>query len=196
MGFHTRAASGGSFAPAPEGTHAAVCTRLIDLGTQETQFGPKRRVQVGWEIDERREDGQRFMAFAHYTLSMHEKAALRKMLEQWRGRSFDDDEEFFIGSVLGKGCLITLVKNGDYTNVSAVASLMKNMVPLQPEGPTILIDLDELDLGELDKLGDRQREKIEATPEYRAAVGKGRPDPKSAEYAGVHESELDDDIPF
>jgi hypothetical protein len=37
VGYITPSA-GGDFAPTPEGQHTMVCTRVIDLGTQVTEF--------------------------------------------------------------------------------------------------------------------------------------------------------------
>ena len=50
------------FEPVPEGSHAAVCCRIIDLGTQQTNFSgqttTKRQVMLVFEVfcEERRTD--------------------------------------------------------------------------------------------------------------------------------------------
>lgn len=209
MGLHQKAAAGGAdFAPAPEGTHRAVCTRVVDMGTQDGNYGPKRKIQLGFEIDAAREDGSPFMAFSHLTLSTHPKSNLRHLLESWRGRAYEEGEEVNLVALLKRSCLLTLVRNGDYTNISAITPMIKGMEPLQPAGDTVLFDADEPDLGELDKIGERMREKIEASPEYRKAMGK--PVPAGAMYAATSEldaaaatesngpgaGDFDDDIPF
>ena len=203
------AADSGSFEPAPEGTHRAVCTRVIDQGTQPSNFGPKRKLLLGFELEEKRADGSRFMAFQNATLSTHPKSRLRGLLERWRGRRYDDGDEINIAALVGKSCLLTLVKNGEYTNIDGIAPLMKGMEPLSPDGDTIIFDCDEPDLGEMDKMGDNLRRKIEDSPEYRAAMGQSPAGATVAtseaadRYAAEtrsngpgHGDDFDDDIPF
>ena len=98
------AADSGSFEPAPEGTHRAVCTRVIDQGTQPSNFGPKRKLLLGFELEETRGDGSRFMAFQNATLSTHPKSRLRGLLERWRGRRYDDGDEINIAALVGNFC--------------------------------------------------------------------------------------------
>src|SRR5689334_21178594 len=85
-----------SFIPAPEGTHQAVCVDVIDKGMQPNKFKDgalQHKIDIAWQIDEAREDGKRFVVYKRYTLSLNEKANLRKDLETWRGRPFTRDEE-------------------------------------------------------------------------------------------------------
>ena len=88
--------SGTNFTPAPAGTHAAVCVDVVDLGILEVSFGGKtkqqHKINLVWQIDEERDDGKPFTVRKRYTCSLHEKAALRKDLEAWRGRPFTDQE--------------------------------------------------------------------------------------------------------
>jgi hypothetical protein len=107
---------GGNFQPAPQGTHLALCYLMADLGIQETPFGPKPQVYIGWELPgcpiER--DGKSLpqMIGGFYNLSMNEKANLRHMLESWRGKPFSDEEiakGVRITSVVGKACLVTVM---------------------------------------------------------------------------------------
>jgi len=69
-----------------------------------------------------------------FTVSMHEKANLRKALESWRGRTFTDEEagKFDIGSIIGKGCQLSVLhdKKADGTiraNINAILSFPKGM---------------------------------------------------------------------
>lgn len=131
--------TGGSFTPAPEGTHAAVCVDIVDLGMLEVSFNNKtkhqHKIRVSWQIAEDREDGKPFLVSKRYTLSLHEKAALRKDLESWRGRSFTPEElrGFDVETVLGHGCLINVIhapnpKGGSpYANISAIMRAPKGM---------------------------------------------------------------------
>ena len=76
-----------------------------------------------------------------FTLSMYEKAALRKFLGQWRGKALSDSEAkagFRVGDVLGRTALIQVSHNqvGDklYVNIDSVMALPKGMAA--PEIPT------------------------------------------------------------
>lgn len=125
------------FIPAPAGVHQAVCVDVIDLGMLEvTWAGQKKqqhKINVAWQINELRDDGKPYLVFKRYTLSLSEKANLRKDLESWRGRKFTRDEEmgFDVESVIGANCLLNVQhaeKEGTtYANVVAIMPLAKGM---------------------------------------------------------------------
>lgn len=138
MPIYASAGSGTKFQPAPAGTHAAVCCDVVDLGVVETtwQGETKRKhmIRICWQIDEARDDGKPYLLMKRFTLSLHEKAALRHDLESWRGRAFTDAElaQFDVEAVIGKGCLINVVhrdsKGDTFANVAAIMPLPKGMV--------------------------------------------------------------------
>lgn len=142
MPIYASAGESKTFTPAPAGTHAAVCCDVRDLGVLETKWqGETKRqhkILVSWQIDEARDDGKPFLVSKRYTLSLHEKAGLRKDLEAWRGRAFTEAElhQFDVEAVVGKGCLLNVVQKqvgGDtYANVTAVMALPRNM-----QAPTV-----------------------------------------------------------
>lgn len=137
MPIYASAGSGTKFAPAPAGTHAAVCCDVRDLGILDVTWQGKQKKQhkilVSWQIDETRDDGKPFLVSRRYTLSLHEKSGLRKDLEAWRGRAFTPAEEsqFDVEVLIGKGCLLNIIHNesgGDtYANVAAVMALPRGM---------------------------------------------------------------------
>lgn len=141
MAIYASAGSGTKFTPAPAGTHAAVCCDVRDLGVLAVEWqGQKKqqhKVLISWQIDEARDDGKPFLVSRRYTLSLHEKAGLRKDLEAWRGRKFTEDElrRFDVESILGKPCLLNVIHNdsgGDtYANVAGVMALPKVMAAPQ-----------------------------------------------------------------
>jgi hypothetical protein len=131
---------GQSFQPAPEGTHQAVCVDVVDKGMLETTWqgvvSKKHKIDVAWQIAEDRDDGKPFLVFKRYTLSLGEKANLRKDLESWRGKKFTREEEsgFDVEKLIGANCLLNILHNvsGDktYANVQAVAPLIKGMAKI------------------------------------------------------------------
>lgn len=146
-----------SFTPAPEGVHQAVCCDVIDLGLVQSAFADEKtgqpktqhKVNVVWQIAETRDDGKRFQLYKRYTLSLHEKAALRHDLESWRGRAFTDDElkGFDVEKLIGVNGFVNVQhrksKDGTrtYANVVSVMPVPKNlglpkMAPLDYVRPT------------------------------------------------------------
>jgi hypothetical protein len=132
-----------TFTPAPEGVHQAVCVDVIDLGMIPGFEGkPQHKVSVAWQIGELRDDGKRFTLFKRYTLSLHEKANLRKDLESWRGKAFTREEEmgFDVEVLKGANCLINVQHKASadgkktYANVVAVMPLVKGMPKMAASG--------------------------------------------------------------
>lgn len=141
MPIYASAGSGTKFQPAPAGSHAAVCCDVRDLGILDVTWQGKQKKQhkilVSWQIDEPRDDGKPYMVSKRYTLSLHEKAGLRKDLESWRGRAFTEAElhQFDVETVVGKPCLLNVmhkVSGGDtYANVAGIGPLPRGMQPIQ-----------------------------------------------------------------
>lgn len=137
MPIYASAGSGTKFTPAPAGTHAAVCCDVRDLGVVKVEWQgqtkQQHKVLISWQIDEARDDGKPYLVSRRYTLSLHEKAGLRKDLEAWRGRKFTEDElhRFDVETIIGKPCLLNLIhaqSGGDtYANVAAVMALPRTM---------------------------------------------------------------------
>jgi hypothetical protein len=138
----------GQFVAAPEGLHQAVCVDVIDLGQELNKFRDpptmQPKVRIVWQIDEvNPESGRRFEVAEKYTLSLHEKAALRHHLEAWRGKAFTDQElkGFDLEVLKGVNCQLQIVhklgsKGGTFANVQAIVPIGKNtskIVPLNYE---------------------------------------------------------------
>ena len=101
-----------SFDPCPEGLHQAVCVDAVDLGLQETPWGPKQKVELRWQTDlVNTRTSKRFEVRKRYTASLHEKARLRQDLECWRGRKFTEEElkGFDIDKVVGINCQVQVI---------------------------------------------------------------------------------------
>jgi hypothetical protein len=135
-----------SFTPAPEGVHQAVAVDVIDLGymdsTWQGKTSKKHKIDLVWQIEETRDDGKRFCLFKRYTLSLSEKASLRKDLESWRGKPFTAAElaGFDVETIIGVNCLINVLhaKSADgsktYANVKTVTPLMKGLPKIVANG--------------------------------------------------------------
>jgi hypothetical protein len=127
-----------SFAPAPEGTHQAVCVDILDKGMLPNKFKEgqlQHKIDIAWEIDETRDDGKRFVVFKRYTLSLDDRSNLRRDLQAWRGKPFTPAElaGFDVETVKGANCLVNILWNKSddgtrtYANVMSVSPLVKGM---------------------------------------------------------------------
>jgi len=134
---------------APAGIHSAVCVDVQDLGLQTGAYGAKHKIRLVWQLDALDpEAGRRVEVARVYTLSLHERAALRKDLERWRGRAFTDQEldlGFDLEKVIGANCQVlvshSLGENGTlYANVDSLLPAAKGAPKLAPEAFTRLKD--------------------------------------------------------
>lgn len=153
----TKATGGNTilYKPAPAGNHVAICTGVIDLGTQEKIWEGKSSwvptIRLLWELtDELREDGKPFTLTRDFTLSLHERSALRAFLQGWRGKAFTDEElqGFDVAKLLEVPCMLNVVhvpgKDGrTFANVTAATPLPKRITAPQPQGDVIYYNMDE-----------------------------------------------------
>lgn len=213
MGFIAKDSGGGNFKRVPAGAYIGRCYSLIDLGTQTStgQFGEKsqHKLRIGWELfgeDENGDsltvevDGQQMpMTISKsYTVSLHEKAGLRKDLQAWRGREFTDEEAkaFDVSKLLGAYCMVNVTTsetNGKtYSNVAGLTPLpgaLKNAKPA-PVHDIVSFDLDAPDMAVFAAFHEKLQEAIKRAPEWKR-VGKTA-EPSSNGDSGWP----DDDVPF
>lgn len=174
---------GEDFEPHSAGMHQAVCTGLIDLGTQPSYnpaFKPSRRVLFLFETPHETVeiDGKQMprMISAEYTMSLHEKANMRKMLVNWRGRDFTKEElaGFDLFTVIGANCMLNVIhKQVDggktYANIASVNPLPKSMPKAEPVGEIRKWSIEEQPEGPIqlpDFIWDWVKEKIKKSSEY------------------------------
>ena len=81
---------GGDFTPHPPGVYMARCVDVITLGNRvERTWGKvSPKISLIFRTPAKRDDGQPFDIGRELTLSMADKANLRKFLESWRGRAY------------------------------------------------------------------------------------------------------------
>lgn len=202
---------GGDFTPVPQGTHIAICDQVVDLGKQlikSQMYGEsiKHQVYIRWQIPEERvqweHDGQKHEGPAvigkTYTVSLGDKANLRKDLQAWRGKPFTPEElrGFDVAKLLGVPATITVThteKDGrTYANIASVGGIPKGMPKPVGEGEYILYDADNQ--SSFEKLSKRMQERIQAQIFDTGKTESGDPDAWRSD--GGHADDLDDDIPF
>ena len=196
---------GGSFELIPPGTYESRCYRLIDLGSQTTNWQgeakTQRKILVCWEIPsvEVEIDGEMKpgIIMSRYTLSIHSKSNLGRALESWRGKSFTDAERagFDIESVVGAPCMINVTHGDDgrFANVAAVMAMPRGNKGPAPVNPKVIFSLETPDWGVFGELSEKIQAIIKASPEYQALQN-----PQAAAPAQVDPDFDDDlsDIPF
>lgn len=133
------ASKGSSYVPCPAGACAALCCDVVDLGIVESNYAGKvkkqHKIEIVWQTPELKDDGKPYLVKKRYTLSLHEKASLRKDLESWRGQAFSDEQlnGWDVEVLVGVPALINIVHNAVngsvFANVSTIMRLPKGMVP-------------------------------------------------------------------
>lgn len=206
MAIIAKETGGKDFKKVPPGAHFAICNMVVDLGLQEGFSGkPQHKVYLRWEVPDERvsyeKDGQQIEGPCSigcmYTLSLSEKANLRKTLENWRGKAFTPAElqGFDITNVLGKACQIMVTHedaNGKtYANVTGVMGVSRDQREragkAKAENPLIAYSLedDPAILQQLPKwLQEKIANRLEAPTDPVPSTARSRDD------------DFDDDIPF
>ena len=196
---------GSDFVLIPAGNHIARCIGMIEIGTIKEETGiyagkESHKVRVTWETPHEQHDfGKGFQPFTiskEFTLSMNEKATLRKMLESWRGKSFTEDEAkaFDITKLLKKPCMINVIhktsgKGSQYADISSIATLPKGLEAPDQINPTTELSFDNWNTALFDSLPDFIKDKIKSSKEYLAMMAPGHTETPQV-------SNSDDDLPF
>lgn len=173
---------GADFTPPPVGNHPARCVRVIDLGTQTSEYNgqpsTKRQCLVSFELPTElmkggEFDGKPFIVSKFYTASLNEKANLRKDLETWRGRAFTavELEGFDSKNVLGKPCLVNVIHSEKgKAKLASIGAVPKGMTIPPQVNPSVYFSLDEFDQAGFDALSPGIKKIIAESPEYQKII--------------------------
>ncbi len=216
MAFIASDNGGGNFKRVPAGAYIGRCYSLIDLGTQLSsgQYGEKmqHKLRIGWELFGEDEDGAPLTVDVDgvempmtisksYTVSLHEKAGLRKDLAAWRGKDFTDEEAkgFDVQKLIGAYCMVNVTTsetNGKtYSNVAGLTPLpgaLKNAKP-SPVHEHVVFDLDAPDMAVFNSFHEKLQDAIRRAPEW-ARVHGGKQ--QTAPVAASQFEDVDSEIPF
>lgn len=214
MSLTAKDSGGGSFLPVPPGMHLAMCYRVVDLGTQETEWQGQvkhlSKIMLQFEVHGEGEDGKPLVTAKgepmtiskNYTLSLAEKATLRKDLQTWRGVAFTPEQlrGFELKNILGHWAMISVAKsignNGkEYTNIMSInavpLAIKRNGLPQGFNRPA-LFAISNPDMELFETFGKGLKEKIMSSPEWKSRNGSSE---KSTASASGFE-DMNDDIPF
>lgn len=217
MAFIAKDSGGGNFKRVPAGVFIGRCFSLIDLGTQLTsgQYGEKmqHKIRIGWELFGEDDTGapltvdvegkQMPMTISKsYTVSLHEKASLRKDLAAWRGKDFTDEEAkaFDVSKLVGAYCMVNVTTsetNGKtYSNIAGLTPLpgaLKNAKPAPVHEP-VLFDLDKPDMKVFNAFHEKLQDAIKRSPEWAHSQGL-KPSPPSSGFDDMPDDNFDDSVP-
>jgi len=217
MGLTAKASSESSFKPVPAGMHLARCYRIIDLGTQTTEWQGKEKknykIMVLWEVHGEDDQGNALITdrnepmsiSKNYTMSLGEMSSLRADLKAWRGRDFTAEElrGFQLKNVLGAWCMLTVSRtegqNGkEYSNVVTVnpvpASIKKAGLP-DGFNDLLVFDLDNPDMALFDTFSEKLKAKIQSSPEWKAK-GSASEQYQKQQNVSAFSDDDESDIPF
>jgi hypothetical protein len=195
------------FAPPPIGMHTAVLCSVIDMGTQSTPWGERRRVQLGFALPLKlTKEGKPHVVTAEYNLSGAPSSSLFQAIEAVFGEC---EEELDLRRLLGAHCTVqvdhnTSARGRTYAKVSGIGTADPNvkLPSIKVEEVFLSLEPDEFDADVFERLPDFLREKIEDTPEYAIAIGeeeapaKEEPPEEEKRKKQPSSKDLDDEIPF
>lgn len=197
------------FVQVEPGTYVARCYSMIEIGTIESEYKGQtkhlHKVSITWELPtelavfKEGEEPRPFVVSKKYTLSMYEKANLRKDLESWRGKAYTDEEaeNVDITKLIGQPCLLSVIQQPrkddpkkNYVAVSSISKLMKGQECPDQINPTKILSYDNFDWDVFNGLSDYMKDLIRSSEEFK----------KMQEPETTHTGEIsevnEDDLPF
>jgi len=171
--------------PLEAGPYIARCVQIIDLGDQFNDLSnkwarktmltfelPTERIDVGGEMKPR-------LMSKTYTLSLNEKATLRKDIESWFGRQLEfSDFPFDIKAMISVPCTLNVItrksKSGnDYAVIGSIGKTMKGVPVPDQETPSLILDLDDEDaVAKVESLPEWIQKTIKDSPSYKELIDK------------------------
>lgn len=204
----TNTGGGSNYEPVPAGNYVARCYSMVHIGTVPEEFqGEKKmmnKVRLTFELPTelkvfKEENGEQpYVLSKEFTLSMHEKATLRKWLESWRGKGFTEEEAkaFDITVLVGKSCMLNIIhkkkKDGETrADIATVSAMPKGMTCPDQINPTVVFSVNEFDPDLFAKFPEFLQTKIKSSLEY-----KQMEHPNAVETPPASNQEPSDDLPF
>jgi len=196
----------------PAGNYVARCYKMIEIGTIPTEYlGETKmlhKVRIGWELPTElkvfnpEKGEQPCVIDKEYTLSLGEKANLRKDLKSWRGKDFtpQEAEAFDITKLLGVPCMLNIIHiqgkkdaTKTYQSIGSVSPMPKGLECPAQINPTFTFEFDNFNQEKFDSLPDFIKDTIKTSEEFKALtnpIADAKDEPK-----GIMEEE-ESDVPF
>jgi len=175
------------YTPAPQGMHFARCVSIIDLGTQDGQFGAKRKMNVTFELlgtqmprEQATDPIRPFTISKEYTTSFNSKSTWRKDVSSWLSpRIISDGETVSSKDLLGRECMVLVTHkmkkdgSGVRADITAITPVMQGQ-----QAPPAQNEVFEFEIGATDqfvqfpKVHSWMRDKICLSPEFQSECQK------------------------
>lgn len=198
----------------PAANYIARCYYMVHLGhiTEVIQGQEKvlNKVRIGWELPQemkvfdQAKGEQPCAIYKDFTLSLHEKASLRKMLDSWRGKAFSAEEakNFDITKLIGAPCMINLIhkpsKDGTrfYEEISSISAMPKGVTCPKAINQPFVLSYDGFDELKFNSLPDFIKDKMRGSKEFKEYTT-AQMDPPAPELPATStDALLVDDLPF
>ena len=202
-----------TYEPAPAGTQKAILNRIVDMGTQETEFAgvssTKRQVVFGFEIEGlKTANGNPVAISKTMTFSLNSKATLNQYAEALLNRAITDTDRYGkerldAAVLLGKGCLLSITHapkpdGGVSARVTGIIALPSGTKVGKPVNAPEILSLTEgaFDPAVYDKQPSWIKDKVSRSPEYRELL-KPKTDPLIGKVKAKKSTAevIDDDLP-
>ena len=198
------------FRPHPEGQFVGKCVDVIDLGEKvEDYIGkPKKlsqKCQIVFRTGELNEEtGEIVDVSGEYTVSMGEKANLRKILASWRGKEYSEEEceaGVPLHKLVGNFALLTVDQKlsgsgRKYARILSVTGIPKQMRSAIPTFEDYKrAEYWEERKADYKKEADAFRASFAPEPKAGRLTGPNDGDP-GMDYPGDMEDDQDSDLPF
>lgn len=196
--------------PMPSGNYVAICYQMIQIGTVMEMINGEQKllnkVRIGWEFPTetkvfKEENGEQpYVISEEYTLSLNEKANLRKMLASWRGKDFTEKEaeSFDITNLLGKPCMINVIHKTSkkdatrvYEKIGSVSTVPKGLLIPPQHNQIKVLSYDNFDHELYNSLPDFIKTKIASSLEFASMQ-----QPNAIQSQSQSFVEEQDDLPF
>lgn len=199
----------------PAGNHVARCYSMIHIGTVEEEYmgdvKMMNKARITWELPTelrvfKEENGEQPMVISkEYTLSLGDKANLRKDLDSWRGKALTDEEasKFDITRLIGVPCMLNVIHKASkmgkmYATISAISPMPKGLSCPKQINETFIFDYEENYSDEkIAAFPDFIKEKIKSSVEYMKRNGTyvDLPPTEHADFEGRDDGP-ESDLPF
>jgi hypothetical protein len=140
----------GDYPKAPPGNHPAVLVAIVDLGHQENNYQGnvtvQRQAYFCWELvnEKQPNSNANFLIGNSLTVSLNEKAKLRKWIQSRIGRTIADGEKYDIRQELGQPCLLNVIEKNGYPQIDNVGPLPRGMACPPPKNAPFLWSMENM----------------------------------------------------
>ena len=206
--------SGGQTVPA--GTHVARCYQIIHIGTVPDTFQGEDRLvdkvrlvfELPLELADFGKGEQPFSIGRDFTLSMHEKSALRAFVQNWLGEALSDSDaaKFNVGTMIGKEAMVSVMHRAAntgrvYADLKGASPLVKGMTCPPQVNASFVLDFENEDFDlRFKMLPEWLQNKVSSSAEFSQRLDKAADQMNKAkamlEKSGLVSTDETDDMPF